>query len=72
MKKWGFLFIRHLGIAAMIFITAYAFLFSDIPFPYNANRFAVWSITMFISMVLVAGSLLIEKNSLRNNKKRNS
>lgn len=65
--NWAFLFIRHLGFAAMIFITAYAFLFRDIPFPYNTNRFAVWGITMLICIALVAGSLVGEKTWLRKN-----
>ena len=72
MKKMVFLFIRHLGFAAMIFITAYAFLFRDIPFPHNVNRFAVWTITVFISVILIAVSILSEKNDLRKNEKKKS
>ena len=72
MKKWVFLFVRHLGFAAMIFITAYTFLFRDIPFPYDANRFTVWGITMLISIALVAGSLVGEKTWLRTKEKGKS
>lgn len=63
MSKMVFLFIRHLGFAAMIFITAYAFLFRDIPFPFNANRFAVWIVIVLISVILIAVSLLGEKKT---------
>lgn len=70
MKTMFFLFVRHLGFAAMIFITAYTFLFKNIPFPYNANRYVVWIITMLISLILVAASFLGEKKGMNKNDKK--
>ena len=59
--KTMILFIRHLGIAAIIIMSGYTFLLKDVPFPYGMNRYVTWGCVVAVCLILVVGSFLLEK-----------